>query len=177
MCKPKLLIIDVDGVLCRNKLVDRQGKTIGKFFNDKNWTGIKEFKALDVSVVFLSGDPYNAMIADIRNIPFYSCMIDNTHVAKEAVYAIIKNKYGVKDSEVIYIGDDIFDIGVLKIVGWPVCPDDAHPRVKDICEYSMEAKAGEAIIMELLYGLISQGILDYPDINKVIEIDKKEHGC
>ncbi len=177
MRKPKLLIIDVDGILCKDKLVDRQGKTIGKFFNDKNWTAIKEFKALGIPVVFLTGDPFNVGIANNRNIPCYSTMIDGQHLSKGIFYARIKRDYYVADYEIIFIADDIFDIDVLKKVGWAVCPDDAHPRVKDICEYNMEAKAGEAIIVELLYSLISQGILDYPDINTVIEIDKKEHGC
>jgi len=176
MGKPKLLIIDVDGVLCKDKMVGRDGKTIGKSFNDKNWTAIKEFKSLNIPVVFLTGDPFNIGIAKNRNIPCYSTIIDGKHFSKEDLYARIKHDYFVEDSEVIFIADDIFDIVVLNKVGWAFCPFDAHPLVQDIARVLLY-NAGSEIICEMLYLLIEEGVVDQPDIDKVIDIDKTEHGC
>jgi 3-deoxy-D-manno-octulosonate 8-phosphate phosphatase (KDO 8-P phosphatase) len=174
MGKPKLLIIDVDGVLCKDKLVDRQGKTIGKFFNDKNWTAIKEFKVLGIPVVFLSGDSFNESIAKKRNIPFYSTVINGLRLSKESLYARIKSHYSVGDDEIIFIADDIYDVKVLKMVRWAFCPVDAHILVQNV-SWVLDSVGGDEVINEMLYRLIEEKILDQPDIDKVIAIDTKRY--
>jgi len=176
--KPKLLILDVDGVLSKDKMVDANGKTIGKSFNDKNWTAIKEFKALGIPVVFLTGDPFNVGIARNRKIPCYCTVTAGTNIPKEAMYEKIIDDYNVLNSETIFVADDIFDIEVLKRAGWAFCPFDAHPLLRDVPHVrELLSNAGSEIICEMLYLFIEEGVVDQPDIDKVIEIDKTEHGC
>ena len=68
--KLKLLILDVDGILTDGKkYYDKTGMPQFKIFCDKDWTTIKRFKAIGVSVVFLTGDPFNETIGIKRNIP------------------------------------------------------------------------------------------------------------
>ena len=43
---------------------------------------------------------------------------------KETILKIISKKYNVKNSEIGYIGDDINDIELLKIVGFSATPND-----------------------------------------------------
>ena len=176
--RPKLLILDVDGVLSKDKMVDRDGKTIGKSFNDKNWTAIKEFKALGIPVVFLTGDPFNKGIAKNRNIPCYCTVGAGMNFPKEVIYEKIRDDYNVLNSEIIFVADDIFDIGVLKRAGWAFCPFDAHPLLRDVPHVQgLLSNAGSEIVCEMLYLLIEEGVVDQPDIDKVIDIDKTEHGC
>ena len=63
MHKPRLIVIDVDGVMCNGKIYNYDGKAVGKIFNDLDWTTIKQFKALGLPVVFLTGDSFNRGIA------------------------------------------------------------------------------------------------------------------
>ena len=56
----KLIILDVDGVLTDGKkYYNREGEVLMKTFCDKDWTAIKRFRALGITVIFLTGDPFN----------------------------------------------------------------------------------------------------------------------
>ena len=66
----KLIVLDVDGILTDGKkYYNRDGDVVMKTFCDKDWTAIKRFRAMDIPVVFLTGDPFNESIA--RNINIY----------------------------------------------------------------------------------------------------------
>jgi YrbI family 3-deoxy-D-manno-octulosonate 8-phosphate phosphatase len=58
-----------------------------------------------------------------------------------------KNK--IKMSEVCYVGNDINDLEVMKIVGFPVCPADAYPEIKGISSYVTKTKGGYGVVREL----------------------------
>ena len=45
------------------------------------------------------------------------------------------NKYGLNSADILYMGDDIPDIPVMKLVGTPTCPADAAVEVKDLAKY------------------------------------------
>ena len=56
----KLVILDVDGVLTDGKkYYNREGEVLMKTFCDKDWTAIKRFRAMGITVIFPTGDPFN----------------------------------------------------------------------------------------------------------------------
>jgi len=50
----------------------------------------------------------------------------------------------------MYIGNDLNDLEVMKIVGFPVAPADAYLKIKKIAKLVTETKGGEGVIRELL---------------------------
>ena len=50
---------------------------------------------------------------------------------KIETYNQLLEKYGLKDDEVMYMGDDIPDLEIMRRVGCPVCPKDACPEIKE----------------------------------------------
>ncbi|MCK4819610.1 HAD hydrolase family protein [bacterium] len=52
-------------------------------------------------------------------------------------------------NRVMYIGNDLNDLEVMRIVGFPIAPVDAHPKIKKIAKLITEAKGGEGVIKEL----------------------------
>ena len=67
----KLLILDVDGVLTDGtKVYDAEHKVLSKTYMCKDFTAIKRFIAAGVQVVMISGDNFNATMANKRNIDF-----------------------------------------------------------------------------------------------------------
>ena len=59
-------------------------------------------------------------------------------------------QYGVKLEEVLYVGDDVNDVEVLKMVGYSCCPADAIREVKDIVDYVACARGGEGVVREVV---------------------------
>jgi Low specificity phosphatase (HAD superfamily) len=51
-------------------------------------------------------------------------------------------KYGFADDEVMFMGDDIPDMEILRRVGCPVCPKDACDEVKALCVYISDKRGG-----------------------------------
>ena len=58
-------------------------------------------------------------------------------------------KNRVEPSKVVYVGNEVNDLEAMKFVGWPVCPQDAHWRVKKIAKNVLSKKGGEGVIREL----------------------------
>ena len=53
-------------------------------------------------------------------------------------------------SEVMYIGDDIPDYGVMARVGFPVCPKDAAPEIKSVSKYISDREGGEGCVRDVI---------------------------
>ena len=169
----KLIILDVDGVMTNGKKIyDKDGNVIGKEFCDKDWTAIKRFKALNVRVIFLSGDKFNEKIAQNRNIPFWH----NT-APKETYLDRICQVFNVAPfHSVAYVGDDLFDVEIAKNVRYQFCPQDAAVEMKDVCQI-VPANGGDNVIMHLLnilldLRLIPQWNSSHMDI--LYKLDKEE---
>lgn len=64
-----------------------------------------------------------------------------------AKYLNIKN---IDLKKVIYVGNDINDLEVMKVAGYSVAPSDASKEIKNIADIITKAKGGEGVIRELL---------------------------
>lgn len=171
----KLVVLDIDGIMTDGKkYYDQKGSVVLKTFCDKDWTSIKRFKSLGINVIFLSGDEnINKQIANDRNIDFYSSRFS----PKESLLKIIENRYGVDRKEICYFGDDLFDIGIMKEVGYSFCTCDS-PLIVKLNSIELNVFGGNNAILHLFeycekYCLIPT--LNYEEImSKIYELDKKE---
>lgn len=147
----KLLIIDIDGVLTNgNKIYNEYHFCDYKEFNDKDFTAIKCFKADGIPVVALTGDIFNRGMCLTRKIPFYNAKEIDVGLNKAKALSIICEDFDVGADEVAYIGDDYYDISLLKSVGYPFCPNDAINELNKVPKiYRLATKGGHGVIVEL----------------------------
>ena len=174
----KLLILDVDGVMTDGiKYYDREGIVKLKTFCDKDWTAIKRFRAIGVNVVFLTGDPYNISILENRNLHVIANRGEGFHSDKKNYLGKILEDYKCSDVETVYVGDDLFDIGIMKKVFHPYCLLDS-PRIVKQTAKVLPVKGGENVVMTLFDTLEIDGLLPCFSYDKVIdkiyELDLKE---
>ena len=59
-------------------------------------------------------------------------------------------KWGINIDQVAYIGDDLNDIPVMKMVGISACPADASKAVKMISDIVLETNGGQGCIREFV---------------------------
>lgn len=59
-------------------------------------------------------------------------------------------KTGLKDEEIIYVGDDIPDYRVMQRVGLPVAPADAVPEIKQVAKYICQRKGGDGVARDII---------------------------
>ena len=174
----KLIILDVDGVMTDGtKYYDRDGNVISKIFCDKDWTAIKRFRAIGINVIFITGDSYNESILKNRNLPVVVNRGSGFHSDKSNYLNDILEDYNVTANETAYLGDDLFDIGIMKKVGHPYCLLDSPRLVRQVSNI-LQCKAGENAIMQFFDHLEINGlipIVPYDQvIEKIYELDLKE---
>jgi 3-deoxy-D-manno-octulosonate 8-phosphate phosphatase (KDO 8-P phosphatase) len=61
---------------------------------------------------------------------------------KMPVYESFLQKYGLTDEEVLYMGDDIPDLEVMRRCGCPCCPADAAPEAISASIYISHLRGG-----------------------------------
>ena len=174
----KLIILDVDGVLTDGtKYYDHDGKVVLKLFCDKDWTAIKRFRAIGIPVVFITGDPYNEIILKNRNLPVVVNRGEGFHKDKVNYLTEVLDDYNCLAEEVLYLGDDLFDVNIMKSVGHPYCPLDSPIIVKQNAN-TLYCKAGENVIMQLFDKLEIDELIPvvpYDEVmTKIYELDLKE---
>ena len=59
-------------------------------------------------------------------------------------------KYDLKPEEVLYMGDDLPDVEVMKMAGVPCCPADAVDEVKSLSHYISPFKGGKGCVREVM---------------------------
>jgi len=69
---------------------------------------------------------------------------------KSEHYNSFKKKHGLNDSEILFMGDDIPDLEVMKMAGVPVCPSDADSEVKQVAIYISDKRGGEGCVRDVI---------------------------
>jgi len=172
-----LLILDVDGVLTNGKkYYDSTGKAVLKSFNDRDFTAIKKFRAAGWNVVFLSGDPnINQKVAENRNIPFYTNRKDGVMSNKATFVTQFEKEYNVTSQEMVYVGDDIFDIGIMNLVKYKFCPQDSPREVRNVSDIRiLRSKSGENCLTELHEHLFYMKLVKSVTVEEVEALDRNE---
>lgn len=174
----KLLILDVDGVLTDGtKYYDKDGNVVLKIFCDKDWTAIKRFRAIGVNVVFLTGDSYNVSILRKRNLDVVVNRGNGFHTDKSNYLVDILKKYNCSPDETAYIGDDLFDIGIMNLVGYPCCVLNSPSIVKENAK-TLDVCGGDNVVMNFFDMVEREGLIPkvkYDDVmSEIYELDVRE---
>ncbi|MFH1120685.1 MAG: HAD-IIIA family hydrolase [Bacteroidota bacterium] len=69
---------------------------------------------------------------------------------KVQVFNEYLHKNNLTAGEVLYMGDDIPDYQVMKMVGMPVCPADAAEEIKSISEYISHFPGGAGCVRDII---------------------------
>ena len=172
--KIKLLILDVDGVLTNGKksyAID--GLALSKDFCDRDFTAIKRFKAGGTQVCFLSGDrKVNQAVAKNRNIDFY--FSDAGHGDKAEFVEEFERKYNCTKDEMAYVGDDLFDISIMKKVKYAFSPKNVPKEVSDICDIVINRNSGDNVVAALYEYLLEVNLINESTLDDVKNLDKLE---
>lgn len=146
--KIKMFLMDVDGVLTDGKVIyDSKGNEL-KSFNIKDGLAIGLLHKAGIKTGIITGR--NSPMVERRANELKINEVFQGKRKKIDTYNNIKEKYSLKDEEILYIGDDLVDIPVLKKVGFPVAVADAIEDVKNFCIYITKKKGGEGAVREVV---------------------------
>ncbi len=159
--KIKLLLLDVDGVMTDGSItLDSRGIET-KSFHVRDGRGIKLVQKLGITVGIITGRS-----SEVVNIRARELAITEVHQGaqdKLQVYEALLAKYGLRDEQVAYIGDDDIDLEVLKRAGLAVTVSDADPSMKRSIHMVTKAAGGRGAVRECINLILkSRGALKAP---------------
>ena len=170
----KLAILDIDGIMTDGrKYYGLDGIPFAKTYCDKDFTAIKRMRGAGVSVCFLSGDErVNMAMAKNRNIDFYSARGKD----KADFVEMFEQHYGVSKEEMLYIGDDLFDLSIMKKVGYAFCPKDSPNKLKCYCgpKNIIPRNGGQNVVAKMVDTLLERNMIRDCTMEEIEALDKKE---
>ena len=148
----KLVGTDVDGCLTDNALYigDIAGERVElKRFDIADGLGIALLRNAGIDMAWISGRVSAATQLRGTELKIGS-VLQVASTAKVAAIETLLAERGLTWDEMLYVGDDLPDIPVLRRVGLPIAVANARPEVKAICRYVTEASGGHGAVREVV---------------------------
>jgi len=141
-----LIVYDFDGVMTDNRVLINQTGEESVYVHRGDGLGISMIRKIGIPQLILSTEtnPIVKFRAKKLKIP----VIHNVEDKKDTLIQYCE-KQSVSLEDVIYVGNDVNDIDTMKIVGYAVCPKDAHPQIKKIANHVLNSNGGYGVIREL----------------------------
>jgi len=140
LSKIRAIIFDIDGVLSSETInLSAEGIPL-RTVNIKDGYAIQLAMKLGLRIVILTG----ANVPSVR-VRYEGLGVEDIYLGcgvKIKTYEEFLQKYRLSDEEVMYMGDDIPDLEVMRRVGCPVCPKDACPEIKEVSCYVSDRIGG-----------------------------------
>ena len=140
-------IFDVDGVLTDGKVhlyKDEQVRTL----NMRDCFAISYASKMEYQIFIITKG--SSTTVEKQLLDFGVTEVCLSVVNKLHVYDTLKSKYEFTNAEAVYMGDDIPDYNVLKVVGVSACPQDAAVEVKQICDYQSPYSGGNHCVRDVI---------------------------
>ena len=155
--KIKLVLTDNDGVLTDTGVYYSEKGEELKRFSIRDGMGVERLKKLvNIKTVIITGELSGSVKKRAEKLK-----IDEFYLgakAKESLLDEILKKNKLKPENIAFIGDDVNDMELIKIVGLTAAPADAMQDILEVVDYICEHKGGNGAFREFAELLISFNI-------------------
>jgi arabinose-5-phosphate isomerase len=172
----KLIIFDFDGVFTDGKCYFDNNNNIKKYYNIKDGMALSLIKKNNIKCGLISSYSSKKEVLlnelDINNAIIDHLSFDYKYIGKKNKLVVLNEwlaelKYNYDD--VAYIGDDINDIEIIKLVKFSGCPNDAVIECKNEVDYICNSKGGDGCVREFVDLIINNNI----ETNIIYKIKKE----
>ena len=169
--KVRVVLMDVDGVLTNGEIVYSSSGEEIKIFNSHDGLGIRLANEAGLKTGLISARDSEAIRIRARELKMEILFLGKYH--KQQSYNAFKENYHFKDEEVCFIGDDLPDLPVLTLVGFPVVVRNAYSKVKEEIPFHTEKEGGKGAVREAIeFILEAQGKLD-KTMEYIVKLDSQ----
>lgn len=140
------LVLDFDGVLTDNRVMVTSDGREGVLCNRSDGLGLGELRGAALPMLILSTERDPVVDVRARKLAIESI----TGVEdKLAVLRKWLEQRGIDPRAVVYVGNDVNDLGCMAYVGCGVAVADAHSRVLAAAKLVLSSRGGEGAVREL----------------------------
>ncbi|NNC82784.1 MAG: HAD hydrolase family protein [Flavobacteriales bacterium] len=146
------LIFDVDGVFTDNTLYLIEGQQPMRKMNVKDGYALQLAVKSGYRIAVITGGRSEAVRERFLGLGVQDVFMGSQN--KLAVFDQYISEHELDPTHILYMGDDIPDRSVMKIVGLACCPQDATDAVKEVSDYISYRKGGEGCVRDILEQLL-----------------------
>ena len=160
--KPKVFLLDVDGVMTNGQFIyNSKGKEF-KIFGPDDHDGLSLLKQY-LKIEFVTGDKSGFKISRKRIVDDMKFKLNLVSTIKRSEW--IRKNYDPND--VIYMGDGIFDHYVMKKVFYSIAPKDADTNAKKYANYITKRNGGNRAVAEASLHILKKFFVKYDPEKKL----------
>jgi len=140
------VVTDFDGVHTDDQVYLSQEGVESVQVSREDGMGVALARQAGISLLILSTEvnPVVAARAAKLQIPVLHGQSDKGQALKEWMAA-----EGLDPNRVAYVGNDVNDLGCLRMVGWPIAVANAHPQVQALARLKLTRRGGSGAVREL----------------------------
>lgn len=146
--KIRALVFDVDGVLSQETICTTTAGELLRTTNTKDGYALRLASMSGLHVAIISGGREEAIRLRYSKIGVEDIFLGSS--VKTEKFTQLLEKYHLAADEVLYMGDDIPDYEVMKLVGLPCCPRDASPEIREISTYVSHKDGGKGCVRDVI---------------------------
>ena len=144
----KAFIFDIDGVLSTQTISLNIFGTPDRTVNLRDGYALQHAVKKGYPVGVISGSNSKEYQKRLKSLGIKDIYL-NSHTKLDQFQAFLK-KHNLNKSDVLFMGDDIPDIEVMKQAGVAVCPSDADSEIKQVAAYVSDKKGGEGCVRDII---------------------------
>ncbi len=154
LLKIKAFVMDCDGVLTDGSVYYGRGGECLRRFSAIDGKGIELLRKRHIRTAIISGEDSAVIRKRAEKLK-----IDRVWLGikdKSQILSEILSTFDVSPSEVAYVGDDINDIDIMRLVGYPIAVANAHDEVKEIAFYVTGRNGGGGAVREAVELILNE---------------------
>jgi 3-deoxy-D-manno-octulosonate 8-phosphate phosphatase (KDO 8-P phosphatase) len=145
--KIRLVLTDVDGVLTDTGIYYSPDGELIKRFSIRDGMGVERLrKHADIETGIITGENSGTVKARAQKLKITQVYLGVTD--KKSLFEEILKKNQLQPENIAFIGDDVNDLEIMKLVGLTACPSDGMIFIKEISDYICENKGGYGAFRE-----------------------------
>ncbi len=141
-------IFDVDGVFTNSNLLVTESGELLRTVNTRDGYAVRAAIICGYKIFIITGGGSEGIVKRFEKLGvqfIFSKILD-----KKAQFEEIVSSHGIRPDETLYMGDDLVDYELMKIVGLSACPLDAVPEIAAISNYISHLEGGKGCVRDVI---------------------------
>lgn len=167
----KLVAFDVDGVLTEGGIflgVAGKERLEFKRYDIQDGLGIHLLKMIGIRVAIITGRESDSVRLRAAELGIDDCMQDRS-ARKLPAFRRLLRRHDISTGDAAFVGDDLPDLGILRVVGLPVAVANAVKEVKDECAVVLNRAGGHGAVREFVEVLLKARREWTPVVERYVE--------
>ena len=139
---------DVDGVLTDSYVHVTEDGQLLRRMHVRDGYAIKRAIQEGYHVCIITGGKSEGVAIRLRNLGVNFIYLGCRD--KVAAYQEFRDVHELDDEQIMYVGDDLPDYEVMRLVGFPACPKDACPEILQLATYISGVEGGKGVARDVI---------------------------